>query len=130
LYLLDTDICSYFLRGQHNLLQKFQQKGFANLYVSRITVVELNVLAFRNTSGPISRNRIDELVGVLNFLDIDEPTWNAFSVLKAGLFREGKPSQNFDILQACVAIVRNLIVVTNNERHYQHLGIRTENWVA
>ncbi len=40
-YLLDTNICIYFLKGRYNLVEKFDQIGFDNLYISEITVAEL-----------------------------------------------------------------------------------------
>lgn len=87
-------------------------------------------MAYRNTGGRISHSSIDELVRILNFIELDEPAWNAFSVIKAGLLRDGKPGPNFDTLLASIAIVRNLIIVTNNVSHFRNIGVGTENWVA
>lgn len=40
-YLLDTNICIYFVKGRFNLVEKFEQIGFENLYISEITLAEL-----------------------------------------------------------------------------------------
>ena len=40
-YLLDTNICVYFLRGKYSLDQKIRQVGWDSCYISEITVAEL-----------------------------------------------------------------------------------------
>ncbi len=128
MYLLDTDICSYFLRGRHGLEEKFESVGPAALHISRVTVAELLVLAHKNPISRVNRERIEELAGRLVFLEVDEPAWGMFSVTKARL-PKGLVIGDFDILLASVALTRDLILVTNNESHYRPTGARLENWV-
>jgi tRNA(fMet)-specific endonuclease VapC len=40
-FLLDTNICIYFMKGLYKLEQKFKNIGIENLYISEITVAEL-----------------------------------------------------------------------------------------
>ncbi len=40
-YLLDTNICVFFLRGKLNLDEIIKQKGKENCFVSEITIFEL-----------------------------------------------------------------------------------------
>ena len=40
-YLLDTNICIYFLKGQFELNKKIQAIGLENCYLSEITIAEL-----------------------------------------------------------------------------------------
>ncbi len=40
-YLLDTNICIYFLKGRYGLVKKIERIGFENLFISEITVAEL-----------------------------------------------------------------------------------------
>jgi len=37
-YLLDTNICIYFLKGRFGLVETFDKLGFENLYISEITI--------------------------------------------------------------------------------------------
>lgn len=39
-YLLDTNICVYFLNGKFNLQQKIDEVGIENCYVSEITIAK------------------------------------------------------------------------------------------
>lgn len=40
-YLLDTNICIYFLNGQFNLQEKIEKVKFENCCISEITLAEL-----------------------------------------------------------------------------------------
>jgi len=40
-YLVDTNICIYFLKGLYNLDQKIESVGLENCFISEITVAEL-----------------------------------------------------------------------------------------
>ena len=42
----------------------------------------------------------------------------------------GQNVGDFDMLLASIALTRELIVVTNNEKHFRPTGVRLENWVA
>lgn len=130
MYILDTDICSYFLRGRYGLQEKFQSVGPALLHISRITVAELLVLAHRNPGGRINQDIIEQLARALVFVELDEPSWAMFSAIKARLLKTGRPTGDFDILQASIAMTRNLTLVTNNEAHYRAIDVRLENWVT
>lgn len=70
MYLLDTDICSYFLRGRYGLDAKFERAGIARLHVSRITIAELLVLAHKNPEGRINQEKIEELARTLVFVEL------------------------------------------------------------
>jgi tRNA(fMet)-specific endonuclease VapC len=130
MYLLDTDICSYFLRGRYGLQEKFERVGPAALHVSRITIAELLVLTHKNPGSRINQDRIEELARTLVFVDLDDAAWAMFSLTKAHLQRIGRPVGDFDILQASIAVVRDLTLVTNNVDHYMAMEVRVENWVA
>ncbi len=40
-YLLDTDICVFFLKGKFGLNRKIKEIGIANCFISEITIAEL-----------------------------------------------------------------------------------------
>ncbi len=45
-YLLDTNICVYFLRGNHIISNHIRNIGWKNCYISEITVAELLIFDF------------------------------------------------------------------------------------
>lgn len=136
-YLLDTDTCSYFLRGLHGMRKRFRAAGAENLVISRVTYSELMVLAVRKRSGRITRESVERLLDTIPFVEIDEVAWSVFPEIKAGLMRRGTPlgdSGNLDILQAGVAVAHGLTLVTHNRRHYEAIAtlvsLTIEDWTG
>ena len=50
-YLLDTNICIYFIKGQFELDKKIEEVGESNCFVSEMTVAELK-LGVENSKKP------------------------------------------------------------------------------
>jgi tRNA(fMet)-specific endonuclease VapC len=128
-YLLDTDIASYYLRGKNNLLAIFQEKGFQNIRISRVTVAELEVLAHRNPSSKINFSSIDKFAKQVGVLEVDSNIWKGFSKLKADVLNRGIAKGDIDILIASIANQNGMIVVTNNTSHFSDLS-QVENWIT
>lgn len=58
-YLLDTNICIYFLKGLFHLDKKIDSIGEANCYISEITVAELKFGA-ENSNYPAKNSKVVE----------------------------------------------------------------------
>ncbi|MBM4456442.1 MAG: type II toxin-antitoxin system VapC family toxin [Chloroflexi bacterium] len=53
----------------------------------------------------------------------------AFAEIKAQLRRQGSLIEDFDLVLAATARVRDLILVTNNASHFARIaGLTIENW--
>ncbi|MDI6753355.1 MAG: type II toxin-antitoxin system VapC family toxin [Thermodesulfobacteriota bacterium] len=128
-YLIDTDIASYYLRGKHNLVEIFKNKGPSDLRLSMITVAQMQVLAYINPHSKINLSNINNLAMRLGVIDIDRRTWGIFSKTKADANKCGKPRGDLDILQASVAKQYGLIVVTHNTEHYKGI-VEYEDWTS
>jgi len=56
---------------------------------------------------------------------------DCYGKIKASLRKKGKLVDDFDILIGATAIVGDLIIATNNERHFENMdGIVLENWMV
>ena len=74
-------------------------------------------------------NEIHLLEEYLTILPI-RPTIEKYGDYKSLLKKQGLLIDDFDLLIAASAYVHNLILVTDNLRHFQHIdGLRIENWV-
>ena len=60
-FLLDTNICVYFLRGKLNLNELILQKGRENCFISEITVMELRYGAENSDNPTKSHNQLMHL---------------------------------------------------------------------
>jgi tRNA(fMet)-specific endonuclease VapC len=128
-YLLDTNICIFYLRGRYRLNEKLKEIGLENCFISEITLAELKYGA--ECSDDVSKNRklIDgfvqniTIVPIFNCLDI-------FAKEKALLKKAGNLVDDFDLLIGCSAISNRLIMVTENEKHFNRIRkIQIENWI-
>lgn len=128
-YLLDTDIASHYLRGKHNLRDIFQSKGPENIRLSRITIAEMEVLAYKSSHSKINFATIRELARWMGVIEVEHETWQIFSQTKAELLSQGKPKGDLDILQAAVAKQHGLMVITHNAGHFQDL-VEFEDWIT
>lgn len=128
-YLLDTNICIFYMKGKYQLIEKIKKVGQNNCYISEITVAELLFGAAR------SNNKEKHLKEVTDFIEQFKifPIYNAlqtFADKKAELCAKGLLIDDFDILIGVTAIHNELVMVTENVKHLNHLSsIKIENWI-
>ena len=133
-YLLDTNICVHFLRGEHRLNEKFAALGLAQCFVSEITIAEL--LFGAANSAPVWQARQQQQVTEFRELFAEQvlpiaPTLEIFADQKATLRRSGRPIDDFDILIGSTALAHGLILVTRNTRHFANIAnLALENWIT
>lgn len=128
-YLLDTDICVFFLRGKYGLAEKIDEVGKQNCYISEITIGEL-------LYGAEYSDQTEKHLGEIAFFEKSFqviPIYNflkAYAKEKARLRREGNLIAEFDLLIGITAVQRDLTMITRNEKHFKRInGIRIENWI-
>lgn len=129
-YLLDTNICIFYLKGRFNLNTKVELVGFENCFVSEITIAELKFGA--ENSELIEKNR--EVV--TNFLSIFQiiPIFGSLDIYakeKVRLRKIGYLIDDFDLLIGATAIANELVMVTNNTKHFARMeNIVLEDWTT
>ena len=69
-YLLDTNICVFFLRGKLKLDEIVRQKGRENCFISEITVLELRYGAENSDNPTKSHKSVDAFVNGLSIIPI------------------------------------------------------------
>ncbi|MDH5399831.1 MAG: type II toxin-antitoxin system VapC family toxin [Cyclobacteriaceae bacterium] len=127
---MDTNICIYFLKGRYNLIERFENIGFDNLFISEITVAELKYGAAKSTYPEKNRRIINGLTSKFSQLPIYSAL-DIYAIEKARLKRLGQTVDDFDVLIGATAIVNEMVLVTNNEKHFIRLkNINIENWTV
>src|ERR1035437_1402633 len=128
-YLLDTNICIFFLKGKYFLNEKLKKIGLENCCISEITIAELKY-------GAECSDRIDENMKMIDDFAKEvtiAPIFNSLGVYakeKAKLRKSGKIIDDFDILIGATAVANNLILVTENEKHLIRISkVKIENWI-
>ena len=128
-YLLDTNICVFFLRGKLNLDELIKQKGRENCFISEITVIELRYGAENSDNPTKSHKAVDSFISGLSIIPI-YGSINRYAKEKVRLRKIGKPMHDeFDLLIGVTAIENQLTLVTDNGKDFERLeGIKIENW--
>ena len=129
-YLLDTNICIFYIKGKYNLNTKIAEIGEQNCFISEITVAELKY-GIENSKTIESMRKVVEafiskfaIIPIYNSLDI-------YAREKARLRKTGLLIDDFDILIGSTAIANNMVMVTNNIDHFNRLqNIEIEDWAT
>ena len=127
-YLLDTNICIYYIKGKFDLDKKFKKAGSENCFISEITLAELK-FGVENSEHPEKNQKtLDNFLTGITILPIFH-CLDIYAREKARLRKAGIALDDFDLLIGATAIAHDLIMVTNNTPHFKSLkGIELENW--
>ena len=132
-YLLDTNICAFYLRGRYDIDRHIDSVGWDNCFISEITVLELKMGAELS----LQRDGVDRSTQLNRFFeDINIlPIHDAIDVAaqeKVRLRLAGTPcDDNFDLLIACTAIANDMVcVIDNTKDFFRFENIQLENWVS
>jgi tRNA(fMet)-specific endonuclease VapC len=128
-YLIDTDIVIYSLKQHESLNQNFKLYKDAPKSLSVITYGELIYGAKKSKNiekNLATTHRVSELFPIIN---ISPAIMETFSEVKASLEKKGQIIDDMDLLIASTAMTHNLILVTNNEKHFRRIeGLEIVNW--
>jgi len=129
-YLLDTNICIFFIKGKYDLNKQIAEVGEENCFISEMTVAEMKygVENSENIEGmrPIVEAFIPKfaVIPIYDSLDI-------YAKEKAKLRKRGMLIDDFDILIGATSIMHNMVMVTNNVDHLNRLeNIQIEDWTT
>ncbi len=129
-YLLDTNICIFYIKGMFQLNEKLDKQDTENHFISEITLAELKFGVENSEKKEKNQKALDNfLVGVTVI-----PIFHAIDLYakeKARLRKVGINIDDFDLLIGATSVTNNLIMVTNNVGHFRHIkGIRIEDWTV
>ena len=131
-YLLDTNICAFWLRDKFGIKYRVNEVGMENCYISEITVAELifGREYGKLKGGPKYRDeKLEQFFEDINVLPV-APVFERYGTEKARLRLAGTPTGDFDLLIGCTSVEEDMVMVTENVDDFKNIrGIRIENWV-
>ena len=131
-YLLDTNVCVFLLRGQYAIDKKLDNVGLENCHISEIMEAELKYGAELGRRKGLRQRmeHLNDFLASINILPISDAI-DLYASEKARLRLAGTPADDdFDLLIGCTAIVNDMVMVTENLKHFKnYAGIRLENWI-
>lgn len=127
-YLLDTNICIFFLKGRFNLNAKITEVGLQNCSISEITVAELKYGAEKSQRPTDNSVVVEKFITKFSIIPI-YPSLDIYAKEKARLKQSGTIIDDFDLLIGATAISNDMTLVTNNISHLGRLNnVKIEDW--
>ena len=129
-FLLDTDTCSAYLKGDRQVWQKMMQYS-GRLHVSAITVGELFAWVLRSQTPPDREQQLGNFFGDVAVLDVERRVARKFGEVRADQLDRGAFTPEMDLLIASTALVYELTLVTHNVQDFGHVpGLTVEDWLG
>lgn len=129
-YLLDTDICSAFIKGNRQVWPKMMQYS-GQLHVSAITAAELFAWVLRANASPNRQQAVLDFFNDVTFLDINRDVSRKFGEIRAAQLDQGQFTPEMDLLIASTALVHGLTLATHNTRDFTDVpGLVLEDWLT
>ena len=127
-YLLDTNICIYFLKGQFDLGNKIEKIGDEKIFISEITVAEMKYGIAKSNLKESNKIVYEDFFDKFKVLPIF-PALDVYAEEKSRLKTIGKSLDDFDLLIGSTAIYYDLTLITRNVSDFDRMnGIRIEDW--
>lgn len=129
-YLLDTNVNSDLIRHPRGAVWSWlEEVSNEQIATSIIVAAQLRLGAAKKRS-PALEAKVEEMLGSLSVLPLDEPADRAYGQLRASLESAGTPISNNDMLIAAHALALGAVLVTDNVGEFSRIdGLAVENWL-
>lgn len=127
-YLLDTNVCSEFIRGNIVVSRQFRLH-FPRIAISAVTVAELFVWGFRTKSSARWLPLIRTFLAKVPVLELSTAVAEKVGLLRAEALDQGHPLPLADVMIAATAMMAGATLVTHNTRDFATIpGLLLEDW--
>lgn len=128
-FILDTDTCIYWLKGNENVERNIIRNGIENVFITVITECELFYGAFKSVKKEKNIAVVEELKKKIRTLHTREGASYLYGKIKSELEVRGQMLDDADLLIGSIALSNNATLVTNNSSHFKRIsGLKVENW--
>jgi tRNA(fMet)-specific endonuclease VapC len=132
MYLLDTNIISYWMRGDLQLINKIKSHSPSDLSISTITLADIY---YGIEKSPIKKKerrlKIEYIKSELQIFPFNEPAALKYGVIRASLEKQGRPISERDTQIASIALANRLCMVTHNAKAFRRIPkLQVEDWIS
>lgn len=130
MYVWDTDICIFWLKGSPVIRQKVQELSNPEIGITIVTLAELKFGAYKSERVEENLEALNHLLQGTRVLPMDRTSADRFGHIKADLQSRGEILEDFDILIASITLAQEATLVTNNVDHFSRISnLRIQNWM-
>ncbi len=130
-FALDTNIISYILRENENVIRHYQQEAFNNNRFIMPPVAYFEVKRGLLELG--AKNRLaafEQMCSVIPLGEITRYTWNVAAELYVKARKTGNAHSDADLIIAAFCVANGYTLVTNNIRHFKFIhNLKLVNWI-
>ena len=120
--LLDTNIVSYWMRGDVVILGQLKRHKPCDLAISSITLAEILYGIKKSPAKKRERQKkINAIVDQLEVLPFDKPVCEHYAKIRTFLEKNGIPISERDLQIAAIAVTNKMSVVTHNTREFSRV---------
>ena len=130
--LLDTNIVSYWMRGEERILSRIKTYRPCDMAISTITLAEILYGIEKSPSKKKKRReKINNIRIQLDLLPFDEPAAEKYATIRTYLEKKGVPISERDLQIAAIALANHLVVITHNTKGFKRVpSLSVEDWVT
>jgi tRNA(fMet)-specific endonuclease VapC len=130
-YLLDTNIVSYFIRGNYlEVRNHILRNPIASLAVSAVTEAELHFWVLCCPGSARTRVGVGDFLARVPSLPWDSGAAQTYSRARDQLKRKGLVLSTTDLMIAAHALSQNLTLITHDSVFSYVDGLKTEDWTV
>lgn len=113
------------------VVQKFRGVGVGNIYISSITVSELQYGVHKSKHIKENTRRVEEFLTPFEILFYGENESKYYGKIRNQLEKQGNIIGPLDLLIAAHALSNELTLITNNEKEFIRIqSLKVQNWVS
>ena len=132
MYLLDTNIISYWMRGDRGVIARLKEHAPAELSLSAVTLAEIYYGIERS---PVKKEerwmKINRISSLLDLFYFDKAAARIYARIRARLEKEGTVISERDFQISSIAMANQLVLVTHNVKEFGRIEeLRLEAWAA
>lgn len=120
-YLIDTDWLIDFLKGKKEIVNKLTSLIDEGLSISTISLAELYEGIYTIENPAIELKGLNDFLSLVTVLGINEEIAKIFGKQRSILRKGGILIDNFDLLIASTCLCYDLILMTNNIKHFERI---------
>lgn len=130
MYLLDTNIVSFWMRGDDKVIQRIRTQSPLELSFSTITLAEI---LYGIRKSPVKKKerllKINHISSLLFLYPFDEAAAEKYAIVRNQLEKSGKTISERDTQIAAIALANGLTIVTHNVKEFRRIEeLLVENW--